>query len=123
MENDISKNFNFKCPDSPNCVSSVAKDETHKIEPLKLEGNTEKEIEKIEQIIKNMKRSKIVLKTDKKLHAVFTSFLFRFKDDLFFEADEDKKIIRIKSAARSGYYDFGVNRKRLEKIRDILNEK
>ena len=123
MDNEISKKFNFKCPDTPNCVSSFAKDQSHKIEPLKFEESSKEEIEKIEKIIKNMKRSEIVLKTDKKIHAVFRSFLFRFKDDVYFEADEEKKIINIKSAARVEYSDFGVNRKRLEKIRDILNEK
>jgi uncharacterized protein (DUF1499 family) len=123
MENEISQNFNFKCPKTPNCVSSAAEDDSHRIEPLKFDGNPKKEINKIEKIIKNMKRSEIVLKTDKKIHVVFKSFLFRFKDDVFFEADDDKKIINIKSAARVGYSDFGVNRKRLEKIRDILNEK
>lgn len=114
-----SKIFDFTCPNSPNCVSSLTHQQSHKIEPLKFETTELEAINKIEAIIKNMKRTKIVLKTDKKLHAVFSSAVFRFKDDVFFEIKENN-IIHIKSASRTGHYDFGVNKKRVEQIKQAF---
>jgi uncharacterized protein (DUF1499 family) len=50
-------------------------------------------------------------------HAVFTSSLFRFKDD--FEAELNDSRIDIRSASRAGTSDLGKNRKRVEKIRRL----
>jgi uncharacterized protein (DUF1499 family) len=50
-------------------------------------------------------------------HAVFTSGLFRFKDD--FEAVLDGSRIEIRSASRAGTSDMGQNRKRVERIRRL----
>lgn len=120
MEKNISKNFDFSCPSSPNCVSSLAEDADHRVEALKFEGSSKDALDKIENIINGMKRASVELKTDNKIHAVFTSLLFKFKDDVYFEVDEDKKIINIKSASRVGYSDFGVNKKRVEEIRSLF---
>ena len=46
--------------------------------------------------------------------AVFTSRIFRFKDDVEFLFDDREKILNFNS--RIGYYDFGVNRNRRENI-------
>jgi len=51
----------------------------------------------------------------------FTSALFRFVDDVefyFMKKQADTTIIHIRSASRIGYSDLGVNRKRIEKIRN-----
>ncbi|MBT7632309.1 MAG: DUF1499 domain-containing protein [Desulfobacula sp.] len=52
-------------------------------------------------------------------HAVFTSTIFRFKDD--FEAVQNNNQINIRSASRAGKSDLGQNRKRVEKIRLLYN--
>jgi uncharacterized protein (DUF1499 family) len=51
------------------------------------------------------------------IHAEFRSRLFGFVDDVEFSFDEDPKTVHLRSASRTGYYDFGVNRKRMERIR------
>jgi uncharacterized protein (DUF1499 family) len=38
-------------------------------------------------------------------------------DDLEFHLDASARVIHVRSAARLGYSDFGVNRKRIEAIR------
>jgi uncharacterized protein (DUF1499 family) len=68
-------------------------------------------------LIQDMKRAKIVTIDDNYLHAQFTSAFFRFVDDVELYFDDMTKTIHMRSAARSGYYDFGVNRKRLEAIK------
>jgi uncharacterized protein (DUF1499 family) len=61
--------------------------------------------------------SKIVEVTDHYVHAEFTSRFFRFVDDVEFCIDDDLRMIHVRSSSRVGYYDFGVNRRRIERIR------
>jgi len=49
--------------------------------------------------------------------------LLRFVDDLEFQYSPDEDVIHMRSASRLGYSDFGTNRKRLESIRERLEEK
>ena len=65
-----------------------------------------------------MKRTKIITKDERYIHAEFRSEWFRFVDDVEFCFDEQKNIIHVRSASRVGYSDFGVNRKRVEDIRN-----
>ena len=51
------------------------------------------------------------------LHAEFRSALVGFVDDVEFRMDECAGRIEVSSASRTGYYDFGVNRRRIEEIR------
>jgi uncharacterized protein (DUF1499 family) len=51
------------------------------------------------------------------LHAVFASRLFRFKDDLELLLDAQTGVIHVRSASRVGGYDFGVNRRRVKRLR------
>jgi uncharacterized protein (DUF1499 family) len=44
-------------------------------------------------------------------------------DDVEFRFDEATHTIHFRSAARSGHYDFGVNRKRMEDLRGMLEDK
>ena len=54
------------------------------------------------------------------LHATFTSPVFRYVDDVELRLDEDHGLIHIRSASRVGRSDFGVNRKRIERIIQAL---
>jgi uncharacterized protein (DUF1499 family) len=105
------------CPESPNCVSSISKNKSHYVEPLSYKGSLEEAREKLISVINSMKRAEIVTAETNYLHATFTSALFRFVDDVEFSFDDQKKIINVRSASRTGYSDLGVNRKRIEEIR------
>lgn len=54
------------------------------------------------------------------LWATFTSRIFRFIDDVELRLEPEEKIIHIRSGARVGYADFGVNKKRVETIRKLF---
>jgi uncharacterized protein (DUF1499 family) len=48
--------------------------------------------------------------------------LFGFVDDMEFRMDEAAGRIDVRSASRTGYYDFGVNRRRVEEIRARISQ-
>jgi len=105
------------CPDSPNCVSSMAAAAEHAIEPIAYEGSREAAKKAMLSVIQSMKRSRLIADSEKYIHAEFRSLIFRFVDDVELFFPEGKGVIHMKSASRTGYSDFGVNRKRLEEIR------
>lgn len=111
-----------ECPDSPNCVSSLSKMESHLIAPINFKGDPQKAMEKLEKIILSMKRAEIEIKEQVYIKAVFTSAVFRFKDDVECLIDKDKSVINIRSASRLGYSDFGVNRARVKEIRKLFDQ-
>jgi len=105
------------CPTSPNCVCSRSSDQDHFVEPLKYQESRAKARDRLIAIIRAMDRANITTIEDDYIHAEFTSTLFRFVDDVEFYFPADAKVIEVRSAARLGYYDFGVNRRRVERIR------
>jgi len=105
------------CPKSPNCVSSLSDDKSNHVEPLSYKGSQEEAREKLISVIDSMKRSEIVTAKTNYIHATFKSALFGFLDDVEFSFDDERKSINVRSASRTGYYDFGVNRRRVEEIR------
>jgi uncharacterized protein (DUF1499 family) len=110
------------CPDSPNCVSSQSTDQSHAIEPLSYKGTPSEARARLLAVIKGMKRANIATEQEHYIHAEFTSAVFRFVDDAEFFIDDTQKVIHVRSAARLGYYDFAVNRKRMETIRQLFNK-
>lgn len=106
------------CPRSPNCVSSQSVDKEHFAAPLTYTGSAPQALAALKNIILGMKRTNIVEEHDAYIHAEFTSALWRFVDDVEFSIDDAAKVIHLRSASRLGTSDLGVNRKRVEAIRD-----
>ncbi len=106
-----------RCPSSPNCVSTQAADSKHSIEPMKYTSTQDAAMKKLIAVINSMPRTRIVKTSDDYLHAEFTSAVFRFVDDVEFLFNDSDKTIQFRSASRVGHSDFGVNRKRMENIR------
>lgn len=76
----------------------------------------------LRQVILNEPRTTITSEEGGYLRAEVRSFLFRFVDDIEFLLDTDSNIIHIRSASRTGYRDFGVNRRRVERICQAFKE-
>jgi uncharacterized protein (DUF1499 family) len=110
------------CPDSPNCVSSQSRDEAHFIEPLPYSGRPADARQKLIDILESINRVRLVKVERDYIHAEFRSSVFRFVDDVKFWFPPDKPIIQVKSASRKGYYDFGANRRRVERLREAFNK-
>jgi len=109
-------------PSSPNCVSSLADDDRHRIAPLPFSGATAAAIDSLAGIVRSLPRASVIAATETYLHAEFRSAVFRFVDDVEFLADESAGVIQVRSAARVGSSDLGVNRKRVETIRARWSE-
>jgi len=110
------------CPSSPNCVSSQATDADHAIAPFKIVGNIEEAWTALKKALISQSRTVITDETGNALHAQATSLVFRFVDDIDAILDTDARLIHIRSASRTGYGDFGVNRKRVEMLRSQLQQ-
>jgi uncharacterized protein (DUF1499 family) len=112
-----------QCPDKPNCVSSMTEDKSHYIEPFNYTGSSGKVKSVILELVKSQDRTKIITDSENYIHAEFRSKLFRFVDDVEFLIDDRTKTVHVRSASRTGYSDMGVNRKRVENLHTLFNEK
>jgi uncharacterized protein (DUF1499 family) len=108
------------CPNRPNCVSSDS-GTIDPIAPISFQGNPENAWQEIRTAIAEL-GGKIIHSGPTYLWSTFTSTLFGFVDDVELRMEPEEKLIHIRSGARVGYFDFGVNRKRVEKIRKLFFE-
>lgn len=106
------------CPNKPNCVSSLAPDDDHRVEPFALSG--EKGWAALRDAVAAIPRTVIVDEKPGYLRAECTSRIFRFVDDLELQRSETGNRVDVRSASRVGYGDMGVNRARVESLREAL---
>ena len=57
------------------------------------------------------------------LHAECRSAVVGFVDDLEIHLRPGEHTLAVRSASRKGYYDFGVNRRRLEALGGLLRKR
>lgn len=109
-------------PKSPNCVSSQAdpSDAEHHIAPLSFDGDVAKAKAKLLAIVGSMPRTAVQTEDEAYVHVTFTTRVFRWVDDVEFLFDADAGLVHVRSASRTGYSDMGVNRKRVEAIRQVF---
>ncbi len=108
------------CPVSPNCVSTQAERPDQYLAPLPFVGSPEAAIEAVAALVAAEPRAEIIVVQPTYLHAVFRSPTVGFPDDVEFYADETTGLLHFRSAARLGYDDAGVNRRRMEQLSAAL---
>ncbi len=110
------------CRPTPNCVSSQADlgDRTHYIEPLRFSGDATRAWAALGVAVRGMERAQVVRADAGYLYAEFTSRLMGYVDDVEFLLDARARLIHVRSASRLGIRDFGVNRARIEAVRERL---
>ena len=111
------------CPNKPNCVSTAAEEERHAIAPFRYRKSRAEAKEALKAAVAGLPRTKLVEEDDSYLHFEFTSLLLRFVDNVEFLFDDERKTIHFRSASRVGYGDLGVNRRRMEEIRSLVDGK
>ena len=104
------------CPDSPNCVSTQSELKRHAMEPLPYLETREASRERLLNILEGMKRAQIRELTGSYVHVEFRTALWGFVDDVEFFLDENARVVHFRSSSRFGYYDFGLNRRRMKEI-------
>ncbi|USE00083.1 MULTISPECIES: DUF1499 domain-containing protein [unclassified Vibrio] len=106
------------CGDSPRCVSTQDSREEFTLAPFTLTPNTN--INQIEQVALTLPNAEVAAKEGNYLRVEYTSSVFRYVDDMELKIEGDQLLVR--SEARIGYYDFDVNRERVEAFRLKLIE-
>ena len=79
--------------------------------------DSEKAFIELIEILENTPRIKIIKKDSSYIHAIVTSRIMKFIDDVEIKKFDKYNILQIKSASRLGIYDLGVNKRRLETLR------
>ena len=110
----ISVNNISDCKSKTNCVLEIWE-----------VNNSEKAFDDLVDILENTPRLKIVNKENEYIRAIVTSRIMKFIDDIEIKSFPNKKILMVKSKSRTGFIDFGVNKRRLENLHfrliDIYN--
>lgn len=106
------------CGDKPNCVSTLDKRHDFTLSPFVLTPKGMHDWAAIKQAALTLPGAKLADQATHYLHIEATSKVFRFVDDL--EIAQTGNHLDVRSASRIGYYDFGVNRKRAEMLRERL---
>ena len=104
------------CRRTPNCVSSQADpaDREHYIAPIPFTGT----MADLRRLVESMQRATVITARDDYLYAEYRTKLLRYVDDV--ELYLDKGVVHVRSASRLGRRDFGVNRKRVEELRALI---
>ncbi len=118
MDLGVSQGRLVSCPKSPNCVSTQAPDEKHRMEPFRYGTSREAARERMLDVLRSMPRTRIVETTDDYIHAECSTRIFRFVDDVEIFFNDGDRTVHFRSASRVGYSDFGANRERMEEIRN-----
>lgn len=100
---------------SPNSVCSEGRGAN--IEPLA--GATQRHWQHLKDIIQS--EARIITDKTEYLHAVYRTPILGFEDDLEARLDTERQVIHLRSASRVGYSDRGVNKKRVDNIRHLID--
>ena len=79
--------------------------------------DSEKVFKELIQILENTPRLKIIKKEKFYIHAIATSRIMKFVDDIEVKNLNQENIFQVKSSSRLGIYDLGVNKRRVQTLR------
>ncbi|MDH3282226.1 MAG: DUF1499 domain-containing protein [Gammaproteobacteria bacterium] len=108
------------CPVSANCVSSDASDGTHRVEAFVLSASPTDAWHVVREEVASLPRTTIVEESADYLYAECVSAVFGFVDDLELHLRASANLVAVRSASRLGSSDLGVNRRRIERLRETL---
>jgi uncharacterized protein (DUF1499 family) len=111
------------CPPTPNCVCSDDASELHRVAPYRIAGEPADAWRALEETVSQLPRTRVATRSADYLHVEFTSLVFRFVDDVEFHLRAQDRLIAVRSASRVGRSDLGVNGKRVEHIRTLLEQR
>ena len=93
------------------------------IAPFPCNGDTKRTWSRLVELVRALPGAEIETQTSSYLYAQCSSKLLGFVDDLECLLDRKRDVIHVRSAARLGRRDFGVNAARVEKLRAQLGDK
>lgn len=105
------------CNDKPNCVSTLDHRKKFHLTPFEL-VNQNITMEQIVKVALTLPGARLATETSDYARIECLSRVMKFVDELEIRHQGSQLVIR--SESRTGYYDFGVNRKRAEQLRAAL---
>lgn len=90
------------------------------IAPLALRGDGAATIARLKTLMQTEPGATIIESRADYLYVQYTSRLLKFVDDVEFWFDPADGVIQVRSSSRIGRSDFGVNRRRVEALRERL---
>lgn len=100
-----------RMPSTPNAVSSQTKIPEKQVQPIAFDDLATAKARAL-AALKTLGRNEVVTDNGDYVHAVFTTPLMRFHDDVELYFDADNGVMHYRSQSRTGYSDAGVNRAR-----------
>ena len=79
--------------------------------------DSEKAFIELIQILENTPRLEIINKEKNYIHAIATSRIMKFIDDIEIKNVNQDNIFQVRSSSRLGIYDLGVNKRRVQTLR------
>ena len=79
--------------------------------------DSEKAFNELIQILENTPRIEIIKKEKNYIHALATSRIMKFIDDIEIVSNSNNNVLYVKSSSRLGIYDLGVNKRRVQTLR------
>ena len=116
------------CPRKANCVSSQMEADVlgelgpHHIHPFKYAGSPSDAMTRLLAVLLARPRCRIITQSPLYVHAEFERVFLGMVDDAEFLVAPAEQLIHVRSASRIGYLDFGVNRARLEELREAFDD-
>lgn len=107
-------------PNRANTVSSQSLESERRVAPFSIPQGLDDARAVIGEAAMKLPRTKLVSESDNYLRYECATAVMRFVDDLELYFNEQEKLVHIRSGSRVGYWDMGVNRKRVEELRSLL---
>jgi uncharacterized protein (DUF1499 family) len=104
-----------------NTVSSHADNAYSKIAPFSASPNPAETFKRLKTLVAASPGARVITQDERYVHAEFATPTLGFVDDVEFLLDSKAQLIHVRSGSRLGIKDFGVNRKRLESLRQRLH--
>jgi len=104
------------CPKTPNCVSTQSTHPNKQMAPIPFRGDLDTARTRLLALLASQPRVEVLAARERYVHAVFTTLMLRFKDDVEFLFDPAAGVIHFRSASRIGRSDLGANRRRMEHL-------
>lgn len=100
-------------PDSPNCVSTQTDQESKRMDPLPWAGDAERTLRLLAEI-SEAAGGDVTEQSEVYLRLEFRTRIMGYVDDVEWLLDDDQ--VHFRSSSRVGYWDMGVNRRRMQKL-------
>ena len=107
-------------PNTPNCVATQSGNTNQKMSPLSYSDNRETAQSRLIKILNQLPNTTLVTNEPGYIWVIFRSSFFGFPDDVEFQFIDNE--IHFRAAARLGRSDFGVNRKRMNTIKQLFEQ-